>query len=263
MLPYLEQTQVHNSINFHFGFNEFAEPRDGMVDPIARTAIQTTIASFICPSDNGKGRNSYRASNGTNWDWWSREAGAGPMTRNADAKISNVTDGTSNTISFGERNRGDGDASRYNPGDVYVGVPDSAWGIPTYVVSNPADYAVIQNSVIPDCVAASKVAGDGDLELGRVLLGRGRLPGRKDELQPGAQQQGPRLFAVGRHGRGDRVLLGPEPPSGRGQLRHDRRVGQVHQGFDRHSDLVRAGDPLGRRGHLGRRLLIRSEGTGR
>ena len=25
MLPYLEQTQVHNSINFHFGFNEFAE----------------------------------------------------------------------------------------------------------------------------------------------------------------------------------------------------------------------------------------------
>jgi len=191
MLPYLEQTQVHNSINFSFGFNEFAEPQGGIVDPIAKTAIQTTIASFICPSDNGKGRNSYRASNGTNWDWWSREAGAGPMTRNADAKISNVTDGTSNTISFGERNRGDGDTSRFNPGDVYVGVPASAWGLPNYVISAPADYAIIQSSVIPDCVAASKAAGTATWNWGGFYWAAGDYPGAKMNFNLGPNSKVP------------------------------------------------------------------------
>ena len=123
------------------------------------TAIRTTIASFICPSDNGKGRNSYRASNGTNWDWWSREAGAGPLTRNADAKLSNVIDGTSNTIAFSERNRGDGDGSRYSPGDVYVGVPDSAWGSRLTSSRIRRTTRSSRISVIPDCVAASKTPG--------------------------------------------------------------------------------------------------------
>jgi len=153
MLPYIEQTNVANAINFAFAFNEYAG-QNGLTDIDQNTAITTTIPSFICPSDNGKGRNSYRASNGTNWDWWSRESGAGPMTRGNDNLISNVVDGTSNTIAWSERTRGSGDASRFTVGDVYVGVPASAWGLPTYVVSNPADQMIIQNNVIPDCNAA-------------------------------------------------------------------------------------------------------------
>jgi prepilin-type N-terminal cleavage/methylation domain-containing protein/prepilin-type processing-associated H-X9-DG protein len=154
LLPYIEQTNSSNTINFSFAFNEYAG-QNGLQDPLQNTAISVTIPSFICPSDNGKGRNSYRASNGTNWDWWSRESGAGPMTRGSDSLLSDVVDGTSNTISWSERNRGSGDTSRFTVGDVYVGVPASAWGIPTYVVSNPADQKVIQNQVIPDCVAAA------------------------------------------------------------------------------------------------------------
>jgi len=177
LLPYLEQRAVHNAINFAFGFNEFAG-QGGLADTIQATAVQTTIASFICPSDSGKGRNSYRASNGTNWDWWSREAGAGPMTRGNDSLLSNVTDGTSNTIAFAERNRGDGDGSKYNPGDVYVGVPGSAWGLPTYVTSNAADQQVIQNSVIPDCTAAAK-AGTGTWDWGGFYWAAGDYPGAK------------------------------------------------------------------------------------
>jgi len=189
MLPYVEQTGVYNAINFSFGFNEFGGP-NGLDDPIQRTAINITIASFICPSDNGKGRNSYRASNGTNWDWWSRESGAGPMTRGGDQAISNVVDGTSNTIAFVERNRGDGDASKYNPGDVYVGVPASAWGIPTYVVSNPADQAVIQSRVIPDCVAAAK-SGTPTWDWGGYYWAAGDYPGAKTNFVLGPNSKTP------------------------------------------------------------------------
>jgi prepilin-type N-terminal cleavage/methylation domain-containing protein/prepilin-type processing-associated H-X9-DG protein len=178
MLPQVEQSALYNSINFNFGFNEFGG-QFGLDDPIQRTGINVTIASFLCPSDGtGKGRNNYRASNGTNWDWWSRESGAGPMTRNSSLTISAVVDGTSNTIAFAERNRGDGDPSKYNPGDVYVGVPGSAWGLPTYVVSNPADQQIIQGSVIPDCVAAAK-SGAGTWDWGGFYWAAGDYPGAK------------------------------------------------------------------------------------
>jgi len=156
MLPYMEQTATYNAINFAFGIEAYRPNQGGAPDWVQATAINQVIASFICPSDTGKGRNSYRASNGTNWDWWSRDSGAGPITRiqpggQSIGTIAGVTDGTSNTIAFFERNRGDGDGSKYSPGDVYVGGPGSQWGIPTYVISNPADYALLNNTLIPDC----------------------------------------------------------------------------------------------------------------
>jgi len=201
MLPYMEQTQVSNAINFSFGFNEFAG-QSGLADPVQGTAVQVTIASFICPSDAGKGRNSYRASNGTNWDWWSRESGAGPMTRGADSKISNVTDGTSNTIAFGERSRGDGDPSKYNTGDVYVGIPGSAWGIPTYVVSNPADQKVIVGNVIPDCVAGAKSNPTGTWDWGGFYWAAGDYPGAKMNFVLGPNSKVPDCSPWGGTGAG-------------------------------------------------------------
>jgi len=159
MLPYMEQNAVYNSINFAFGLNWLGIPTT--VDVCQSTAVSAVIASYICPSDSGKGRNSYRASNGTNWDWWSRDAGAGALTRpqptgQSIGTIAGVQDGTSSTIAFFERNRGDNDGSRYSPGDVYTGGPGSQWGIPTYVISNPADFALLQTTLIPDCVAYAK-----------------------------------------------------------------------------------------------------------
>ncbi len=191
MLPYVEQAGIWNAINFSFGFNEFSEQTAGKVDPTQQTAIQTTIASFICPSDSGKGRTSYRASNGTNWDWWSREGGAGAMTRGSDGKISSITDGTSNTIAFGERNRGDGDKSKYSPGDVYVGVPGSAWGLPSYIVQNPADQQKIQNNVIPDCVAAAKSKPTGTYDWGGFYWAAGDYPGAKMNFVLGPNSKTP------------------------------------------------------------------------
>jgi len=161
MLPYMEQQAVYNAINFSFGLN-WTGANQALSDIVQRTAMDSVVSSFICPSDGGgKGRNNYRASNGTNWDWWSRDAGAGALTRpqpggQSIGTIAGVQDGTSSTIAFFERNRGDNDNGRYSPGDVYVGNPQSQWGIPTYVISNPADFALLQTTLIPDCIAFAK-----------------------------------------------------------------------------------------------------------
>jgi prepilin-type N-terminal cleavage/methylation domain-containing protein/prepilin-type processing-associated H-X9-DG protein len=160
MLPYMEQSPVWNAINFSFGMWPYSP---NTPDVIQGTATISVINSFICPSDGtGKGRNNYRASNGTNWDWWSRDPGSGALTRpqpggQTIGTVSGVTDGTSMTVCFFERNRGSaGNSSIARPGDVYTGGPNSQWGIPTYVISNPQDFALFQSTLIPDCVNWAK-----------------------------------------------------------------------------------------------------------
>ena len=112
------------------------------------------------------------------------------MTRGSDSLLTNVVDGLSNTIAFSERNRGDGDGSKYSPGDVYVGVPGSAWGLPTYVVSNAADQQIIVNTVIPDCVAAAK-AGAGTWDWGGYYWAAGDYPGAKMNFVLGPNSKTP------------------------------------------------------------------------
>ncbi|MFO0890380.1 MAG: DUF1559 domain-containing protein [Isosphaeraceae bacterium] len=155
MLPYMEQTQVYNALNFNFGVHSYAG-QWGTVDGAQSTGVNTVIKTFICPSDMGVGRNSYRSSNGTNWDWWSRSPGAGPLTRTQPGgqsigTIAGVTDGTSNTIAFFERLRGNGDGNSTKVGNVWTGGPGSTWGMPTYVLSTPADTQFLNSTVIPDC----------------------------------------------------------------------------------------------------------------
>ena len=154
LLPSMEQNSIYNSINFSFGVYPFYDK----TDPVQGTAIYTVIDSFLCPSDTGRGRNNYRSSNGTNYDWHSRPSGMGAEIRsgtsgNTARGISGIRDGTSNTIAFFERNRGDGDAGAYNPGDVYVGV--AVGGFPSFVIQSPGDQTYLNTSALQTCSAAT------------------------------------------------------------------------------------------------------------
>jgi len=149
MLPFMEQQPIYNAINFSFGANWYTLP--GSDDPVQLTAISAGIATFLCPSDAGVGRNNYMVSNGGNYDWWSRGQCAGAITRPQPGGVLNigriaaVVDGTSNTIAFSERTRGDGDGGTQTPSDVWNAVPVPPF--PAFCVNNPADFAALPAAI--------------------------------------------------------------------------------------------------------------------
>jgi prepilin-type processing-associated H-X9-DG protein len=140
MLNYLEQTSLYNALNFQVSiFN------DPVGDLINSTVTQTTIASFLCPSSpppswNITGGdavlnsvkavgNSYFASLGSSLEFAAQQTGGPPNgpfyyigTKGGPLSIAGVTDGTSNTIGFGEWKIGSGQAKTLSIQDVvFVG----------------------------------------------------------------------------------------------------------------------------------------------
>ncbi len=137
LLSYMEQVPVYNAINFAI-IN-----KDKAVGAYVQfTAIDTRIASFLCPSSplplgNGEsGRphpgNNYFASTGPSMHFTEGSAGGGPQgifrvagaaelknTGGGPVGIRDVTDGTSNTIAFGEWRTGDYNSNKLSiPQDI-------------------------------------------------------------------------------------------------------------------------------------------------
>lgn len=156
MLPHLEQAPIYNSINFCFGANWFLLPNAS--DPLQGTAINVTIATFLCPSDSsGIGRNNYMASNGANFDWFSKSPASGPLTRPTETNgcnggIVDVTDGLSNTLAFSERLLGDGNPNRNSMSDIFMPAMSSNGFVPwSNLLTNPKAQAYLNMTAIPAC----------------------------------------------------------------------------------------------------------------
>lgn len=101
LLPHLEQTALHDSINFDLGGTD----RPGL-DPGNWTAADTSLAVFLCPSDPGRSRVgsvSYRANGGLRFGCWERdEIGFGAFGMWCHP-VATFEDGLSNTLAFSEK----------------------------------------------------------------------------------------------------------------------------------------------------------------
>jgi prepilin-type N-terminal cleavage/methylation domain-containing protein/prepilin-type processing-associated H-X9-DG protein len=123
LLPFIEQANLQRLIDFNQPLVIGSGGPGSFINPIIRPAAETVVPVFLCPSDGGPvldidasgivlaGTNYMaNAGSGTGWNCylappptqpgWSGNDGL--FWNGSKVKISDITDGTSNTIAFGE-----------------------------------------------------------------------------------------------------------------------------------------------------------------
>ncbi len=138
ILPYLEQSNVYNTINCDFSYQ----------DPTNFTAMMTVINGFICPSDlpdpipSLGGQTNYMANMGSGIVWQQAVGGNAGLPQpngifygDSATTFAAITDGLSNTTFFSERVLADGNNAVVSPvADVFFSpasptTPDQAMQI--------------------------------------------------------------------------------------------------------------------------------------
>lgn len=140
MLPYVEQQNLFNQINFNVNYN----------DPLNAVPLNTKVENFLCPSDTDRlpsnlgGRNNYYGNSGFNllFQLPSTTPGNsnygmpecnGVIVPGRVIGFHDVIDGTSNTAFIAEKIKGDGsngisteESDTFQPG-TFPGTPDQAY----------------------------------------------------------------------------------------------------------------------------------------
>ena len=186
LLPFLEQTQVYNALNFNFGADEYESVANRSLTAwIQGTAINASIKVFQCPSDPRAGQpdyqnttntNNYYASVGTTM-YWSQLGSTFPnnvpsvnmpstglFTFQASYGINSCIDGTSNTIAFAESTVGSQTA---NLGDKRSGVVNAA-GLQQYEALDISSNVANAQAALQVCqtIWTTKSGGNVDTQRG-------------------------------------------------------------------------------------------------
>ena len=260
LLPFLEQQSLANAANFSINCI------NGAPGALANSTVVTTrLNGFLCPSDTPPswtmnpitaytGRaagNSYFASVGSSLEFASSETGGPPngifgsaLLWGAGAApgpgslvtIAGITDGTSNTIAFGEWKIGDGNNALISPTTdiVLIGTYPPGVSRNTPLMSLPAGAAPFAQW-LQQCAANLANAGDranhtSDIGMAWAI----GIPSFSDRQRRHAAE--PQDAELQRHQRLDqhdlqpRRLVAGQPALGRGKRAHGRRLGQVPQG---------------------------------
>jgi prepilin-type processing-associated H-X9-DG protein len=133
LLQFIEQGNLYNSMNFSFGcFNSV----DSYGNAANSTVTDTRVSVFLCPSDTPPNFNvvrvngenfrapgvNYFACTGSSLEHDGTQTGGPPnglFGYGIVVRISQINDGTSNTIAFGEWLVGDGDSNKISiPSDI-------------------------------------------------------------------------------------------------------------------------------------------------
>ncbi|HLW67709.1 MAG TPA: DUF1559 domain-containing protein [Gemmataceae bacterium] len=117
LLPFVEQDNLYNQINFNVSAN----------NPINAGPTGTMVKIFRCPSDrtaltpNGQGGNNYFANYGTEPFFFQNSTIANGVFAlrepHGGIRLTDITDGTSNTAAFSELRKGDWNNAVYSPAD--------------------------------------------------------------------------------------------------------------------------------------------------
>lgn len=119
LLPYLERTALYKQFNYSKLYNDNTPP-----NPTNRFLTRTQIDVYHCPSDSwfptaNKGNCSYPVSTGPNRCWDNNAASnVGMFHLRFATGLSDIKDGSSNTIAAAENVIGDNDDNVYQPGDL-------------------------------------------------------------------------------------------------------------------------------------------------
>jgi prepilin-type N-terminal cleavage/methylation domain-containing protein/prepilin-type processing-associated H-X9-DG protein len=127
MLGYMEQSPLYNAFNFASGC--IAGCAASEIAPNT-TVINSKITSYICPSDPlsmvwPSGTN-YGGSIGAQFRWDPNDSNAvnvGVFVPRRVITLSQITDGTSNTVAFAEKLQASGTAGQPSGADLYVNLP--------------------------------------------------------------------------------------------------------------------------------------------
>jgi prepilin-type N-terminal cleavage/methylation domain-containing protein/prepilin-type processing-associated H-X9-DG protein len=199
LLPYLEQQPLYNTLNFSLAPEGNITSAGYYGGEAQWTGVTTRIQAFLCPSsdlpaaqdifgkgginDNQYAGNNYFACAGSGLDpdaegdaadnnglmFW-LDAGVRPVT------LAGITDGTSNTIAFGEWKMGDFNTSKLSPQDImhYQQLPPgSNWGSP--LLNMPFGATAFQQW-LQGCAAMYLTSADGQSEMNTLnhsQIGRG------------------------------------------------------------------------------------------